>query len=653
MTIQDNIDTIRGAVSGKDVREAIAQLGEAVRDIPDVSGSLNDLNAAVTNANSIIATIEAKANNAADKAATTAATNAVKNVTGQLQAAQADANQTIVDLDNANKQVNKQLIDAQAVIDSNATTLAQVQEQSENIQSIATYNQEQIDKGTVATQDQINSISSSLEEKANEVDLEVQKSRIDLLIKIESGETEGNTELLDIRIGADGIEYDTAGGAIRGQFTELSKLLSDNNIFTSKFITSKYNTSTDVTNTGNDNTEFTITQVDGINHYSINALEGNTVGKAFTFTDRNTTFSEDIIITIDVNATSIDGVFARVRFKDADGNTLNHDEYFYLSDDGSNQIVIDSSSYTDAVSFDLVQLGVSSTTVAAYEFYNIQIAKKSTVGKTALIDTVNDLNSTVNSLNSNVNTLMEDKKIKANIIFCFDQTMDDRRAAILEENGFRATFSFTNADDINNLKPLVKRGHDYGIYKGIGTTPLYTGNTVSEWITFIKASITQLNSMGLYFPTEYCCAGNRGSLNILEACKKLGFKYVRCGYVLKSGETWETDADCKFLSVADNKPDTMARYVYSLNKGVDNVKAQIDNAIENGYTLELMSHTFEYDNYTEADFTTIVEYIKSKADAGLVEVLTSRQYYNKYYEKEGRELDFQRIVNSSLDSKTS
>ena len=136
------------------------------------------MNTAVTNANNIIATIKTTAQNAADNAATTAATNAVKNVTGQLQAAQADANQTIVDLDNANKQVNKQLIDAQSIIISNENTLAQVREQSENIQSIAAYNQDQIDKGTVATQDQINSISSSLEEKANEADLEAVDSRL-------------------------------------------------------------------------------------------------------------------------------------------------------------------------------------------------------------------------------------------------------------------------------------------------------------------------------------------------------------------------------------------------------------------------------------------------------------------------------------------
>ena len=62
---------------------------------------------------------------------------------------------------------------------------------------------------------------SQLEEKANEVDLQVERARIDLLTKIENGETEGNTELLDIRVGADGIEYDTAGGAIREQINSI------------------------------------------------------------------------------------------------------------------------------------------------------------------------------------------------------------------------------------------------------------------------------------------------------------------------------------------------------------------------------------------------------------------------------------------------
>ena len=70
---------------------------------------------------------------------------------------------------------------------------------------------------------QLTNVNSSLEDKANEVDLQVERARIDLLTKIESGETEGNTELLDIRVGADGIEYDTAGRAIREQINSIKK----------------------------------------------------------------------------------------------------------------------------------------------------------------------------------------------------------------------------------------------------------------------------------------------------------------------------------------------------------------------------------------------------------------------------------------------
>ena len=222
MTIQDNIDTIRNAIKGKEVREAIAQLGEAVRDIPDVSGTLDDLNTAITNANNIVNTIETRANNAANAAATTAASDAVNNVKSQLAAAQKDANQTIVDLDNANKQVNKQLIDAQTIIDNNATTLAQVQEQSENIQNIAAYNKSQIDKSTVATQDQIGTLTANMEDKASKADLNTQKLRIDNLTKLGEGSTTGDAELTDART-VGGTTYSNVGNAIRAVYDNIAR----------------------------------------------------------------------------------------------------------------------------------------------------------------------------------------------------------------------------------------------------------------------------------------------------------------------------------------------------------------------------------------------------------------------------------------------
>ena len=59
-------------------------------------------------------------------------------------------------------------------------------------------------------------------------DLNVQKSRIDTFTSLPEGSTSGNAELADIRVGADGTTYDTAGNAVRGQVNELSSDLLHN-----------------------------------------------------------------------------------------------------------------------------------------------------------------------------------------------------------------------------------------------------------------------------------------------------------------------------------------------------------------------------------------------------------------------------------------
>ncbi len=63
--------------------------------------------------------------------------------------------------------------------------------------------------------DRLDEFDSQLEQKANEFDLDTERKRIDLLAKIENGETEGNTELLDIRNGINGKTYNLSGDAVR------------------------------------------------------------------------------------------------------------------------------------------------------------------------------------------------------------------------------------------------------------------------------------------------------------------------------------------------------------------------------------------------------------------------------------------------------
>lgn len=67
----------------------------------------------------------------------------------------------------------------------------------------------------------VSEVSAQLVEKASQRDLETEKERINNLVA-NAGNTDGNAELLDIRVGFDGVTYDTAGEAVRAIGTFLT-----------------------------------------------------------------------------------------------------------------------------------------------------------------------------------------------------------------------------------------------------------------------------------------------------------------------------------------------------------------------------------------------------------------------------------------------
>ena len=94
-----------------------------------------------------------------------------------------------------------------------------VPELEENIQELGS----QLDKK--AKQSDLEKTNNNVvileNEKATKVEVEVERKRIDLFTKLPNGSTTGDAELIDGRVGADGITYDNIGGAVRTNIKRL------------------------------------------------------------------------------------------------------------------------------------------------------------------------------------------------------------------------------------------------------------------------------------------------------------------------------------------------------------------------------------------------------------------------------------------------
>ena len=91
-----------------------------------------------------------------------------------------------------------------------------------------------------ASEAAVNGVSTQLTTRMSAIETEqaVQDARMDTFTSLPEGSTSGNAELADIRVGADGTTYDTAGNAVRGQIGELKSdldnIVDKKNLFSTK-----------------------------------------------------------------------------------------------------------------------------------------------------------------------------------------------------------------------------------------------------------------------------------------------------------------------------------------------------------------------------------------------------------------------------------
>lgn len=70
-------------------------------------------------------------------------------------------------------------------------------------------------------------VKQAIDSRISDAEYEVMNQRINNLAKLPEGSTTGDAELQDIRVGADGTVYESAGEAVRKQVSELKSAMGD------------------------------------------------------------------------------------------------------------------------------------------------------------------------------------------------------------------------------------------------------------------------------------------------------------------------------------------------------------------------------------------------------------------------------------------
>lgn len=249
---------------------------------------------------------------------------------------------------------------------------------------------------------------------------------------------------------------------------------------------------------------------------------------------------------------------------------------------------------------------------------------------------------------------------KTHIIFSFDAFNIDNRFELMKSYGFPFTIAIASTiltypiSKENYYNYFIDGDVDFSIYGGKGDRPADYRSDKDKWSTWLKGLVDGLKeTSGLYYPVMYSCQNNASSDILNQVVKENGFRMCRNGtyynadgttsYGILTGRKYLIDGTKYF----DYYPLSIVK-----QEGyptVEEIKTEIDNAIEKKKSIMLFTHYVKNDTEEMSDFdcplskfTAVLDYVKEKVDAGLCDVKNARQFWNYYNQQDGLDRDYKR-----------
>lgn len=530
---------------------------------------------------------------------------------------------------------------------------------------------------------------SNYDDSAVKTEIAVERARIDNIVALPEGSTTGDAELSDIRVGADGKVYSSAGDAVRGQITNVKEDLSwlsgevDNGMYIGK-IQNWFNKNNvifgkrpDYTvgasiNTLMDNPNGFVTKPIAINAGDI--IRCNTKWASFTFYDANglciTRYSQDTItytapssakyirlsanqinenyydkFVFTINSSLPDRPVAYGAKKMAEDYALLADKLekdsvnvfdkscvivgkaydrasnshinsvkdspdtfictqlfsvnpgdiircskvwarlIYYNNDGTYVSTVSDGNLEHIIPSNVYYMRYQSANITSpdyrdYFMITINQPMPATYKPFGKIYKVDEIEDRIANIEKEIKPIGD----KAIIILDFDQAIvnNDNRIAIMEQYGWKPTF--VGADTEQLTKQLLAKGWDLSTYWAESNVP--TDSQLSEnsetalnaCKLYVQTALASQEQYGLYNPVLWSCRQNKYGSTLGKALEFYGYKMARGG---SSGAFDISTINAKFTRTNYNG-------IYSNN--LEAVKSAIDNAVENGYAINIFTH---------------------------------------------------------------